>query len=1281
MTKAAIRTASIGLLAVAASLLGMPAAQAQNGIVWEQTKGPTGGQINVLLIDEQNPSIVYAGTAGGVFTSRDRGSTWRDSSQGPPSTSQVWALALASRPTKVLYAGTESGIYRSTDSGHSWEPITTGLTRTLVLSLAVDPTDNRVIYAGTGERVFKSIDGGEQWKESSKGLSEKIWALAVDYAIPDVVYAGTDSGVFKSTDGGQSWRRAGDGMPEGLLVQMLVLDRHLRGTIYAATEAGVYRSTDYAVTWKAVIEGIGPNRIYALAIDPNVSGTLYAAAEGGGIWRSTNEGKTWNLTGGLPESARALAVHPTRSQIIFAGTWRGVYISNNTGQTWEPRNEGLINADVLLLTAALGHLENLYACTALDVHKTSDYGQSWVPINKGLVHPNTPTLAIDPEVPDTLYIGTWASEIYKSVDGGRNWSSIAGLARDVPIMSLLVHRIQARPDLPDGVIYAGTNGAGVFTSTDGGSTWATVNEGLENLEVQALALARVGEGILYAGTRNGIYRLDLASESEMGGLRWQPPQQGMPQGEVKGIVVDDRSPHILYAATAKGKLHRSTDGGETWAAIGEGSLLTTTEIRALAINTSCRGKTILYAGTNGGVLRSEDGGASWQGINRNLPPDASISALFFDASHSYLYAGVSNKGVYKALDKEKRVALWPRIAAALSAMLILLVGVLFAVRWLRRSSQQAQEQTFARNWPLWREEIQRLLQSENEVRAEALAFIPAALRVRALQQYVQEREDDNFVLRLTPPLLEPANSLQVWDFLRNWRAAQKRLGSPAAFRPVALRITEQLCQLLGFTLFDGRSYKKLHGFMVKAHALRLKVPPMFPIIFMPKPDLTEEDISDVRDMMGILNVTSYLALLIIPDNGAAAGRGQELKTRFRRRAGGAADDFIVLDFDDLYRIFVARDPERRFVSILLSQVDLTVVSPYVTSGPVPENMFFGRDQELKTVTRTIKDNNFAIVGGRKIGKTSILTKLNRLFKDSTEYYPLYLDCQAVQDYRDFCDAIETVWKLPLSEYTPEAFMRLIARMQQERAGQLVVILLDEVDALLKHDTANQERLFKVFRALSQEGHCRFIFCGERVLNASLHDPSSAFFNFCNIIRLSYLTPRDAGRIILEPLQEMGIGLEDASGLVQEIIDFSSCHPNLVQYICQELIALINRRGDRFITLADLEAVGNSTQFNEYLIEVVWGNATPLERLITLLMLDKPGVTLAQIAEALRAHGVQVSLTTIEQALDALVLSSVLSKEDQEYRFMATAFPSAMAATQDVASLVERMVQQVRSADS
>jgi photosystem II stability/assembly factor-like uncharacterized protein len=196
-------------------------------------QGPTGGKINALLVNSQNPSTIYAATDGGVYTSQDGAATWQRTSEGLPASQEIRTLAMASSAPDAtagqrLYAGTDAGVYHSTDGGQTWLPAKTGLTGRLILSLAVDPTNSAVIYAGTDGQILKSTDGGEQWVESSTGVpAEAVWSLAVDPNRSGTLYAGTDSGIFTSSDGGQQWNEAGGNMPGPLRIQALVIDPSL----------------------------------------------------------------------------------------------------------------------------------------------------------------------------------------------------------------------------------------------------------------------------------------------------------------------------------------------------------------------------------------------------------------------------------------------------------------------------------------------------------------------------------------------------------------------------------------------------------------------------------------------------------------------------------------------------------------------------------------------------------------------------------------------------------------------------------------------------------------------------------------------------------------------------------------------------------------------------------------------------------------------------------------------------------------------------------------------
>jgi len=411
----------------------------------------------------------------------------------------------------------------------------------------------------------------------------------------------------------------------------------------------------------------------------------------------------------------------------------------------------------------------------------------------------------------------------------------------------------------------------------------------------------------------------------------------------------------------------------------------------------------------------------------------------------------------------------------------------------------------------------------------------------------------------------------------------------------------------------------------------LKIPPRFPIIYIPRHEARKDDLEALRDLMGVLHMVSYFALIIDLRDVPPRDQRQSLVNLGRE----AIQDFIVLDGRAIRDLFAARDHARRLVEIILSQIDLTVVSPYVTSGPAPANMFFGREWELKTIVRTVRDTNFGIVGGRKIGITSVLVRVLQLLQDAPEYHPFYLDCQAVHSHDDFFEAVDAMRRIALPARTPEAFRRIATELPTQYPSRTIVMLFDEIDGLLGQDIAHGEQLLRIVRALAQELPLRFVFCGEKILNASLHNADLAFFNFCNLIPLTYLSREEARRVVVDPMQELGITLHEDGDLADQIVRLAAGHPNMVQYICQRLIERINQRRERVITRADVDAIGQSTEFAQYFAEVSWGNTTALERLITLLMLERPEVTLSEMAEVLRAGGLNVPPEKLAEAFEGL----------------------------------------------
>lgn len=263
----------------------------------------------------------------------------------------------------------------------------------------------------------------------------------------------------------------------------------------------------------------------------------------------------------------------------------GSALSNLNWRSIGPANMGGRVADV---EGVPGDPNTVYVATGSGgIFKTTDGGISWTPIFDRQSTISVGDIALEPDNPDVIWVGTGESNarnsvsfgdgVYKSTDGGKTWKHL-GLKETNTISRIIIN-----PKNPDivyvaavGRLWGANEERGVFMTTDGGKTWAKTlyidnQHGVSDLEIDP-----VNPNILYAG----MWRFDrkpwtFTSGSEKGGVfrsidggrTWNKMDKGLPKliGRI-GLAVSASNPNVVYAMleAKEGTLYRSDDKGENF---------------------------------------------------------------------------------------------------------------------------------------------------------------------------------------------------------------------------------------------------------------------------------------------------------------------------------------------------------------------------------------------------------------------------------------------------------------------------------------------------------------------------------------------------------------------------------------------------------------------------------------------------------------------------------------------------------------------------------------------
>jgi photosystem II stability/assembly factor-like uncharacterized protein len=248
---------------------------------------------------------------------------------------------------------------------------------------------------------------------------------------------------------------------------------------------------------------------------------------------------------GLPDTPdyHSLSVSPHSAKTILLGTHYGLYRSRDGGKSWG--FEALKNRDAMNLARPGG--ETLWTAGHYVLAKSTDAGRTWTDVNpRGLPTLDVHGFAVDPRQPRTLYAAVAGQGLYRSTDNG---ASFRPISREVggAVMALVI--------TGSGEIFAGDMQKGLLASRDGGTTWRRV------LDAQLMGLAlnprdpkrllAAGPGVVLSTDGGRTWRQRLEIQEGAGPVAWSPS-----------------NPRIAYVVGFDRTLYRSSDGGQTWSAVG-----------------------------------------------------------------------------------------------------------------------------------------------------------------------------------------------------------------------------------------------------------------------------------------------------------------------------------------------------------------------------------------------------------------------------------------------------------------------------------------------------------------------------------------------------------------------------------------------------------------------------------------------------------------------------------------------------------------------------------------